>query len=78
MTDATGNHRIVLELTDDDYQRLKNWQPCTRLRLVLDEDDKGRLEIDKRATCLHCHGAGVWDGNGYRARCKYCGGTGLR
>lgn len=78
MTNATRGRTLVISLTDENYEQLKTWSPCTRVRLVPVDDETARLEIDTRATCDHCHGAGTWEREGIRMRCKFCSGTGLR
>lgn len=78
MTDATRGRSLVITLSDDDREQLKRWTPCTRIRLDPVDDETCRLVIDQRATCTACKGVGMWTSEDLRARCKYCGGTGLR
>jgi hypothetical protein len=75
---ATTARTLIISLTDEQYQELETWKPCTRVRLVPVDDETARLEIDTRATCMHCHGGGTWEREGIRMRCKFCAGTGLR
>lgn len=78
VTNTPVTRRLIIDLTDENYELLKTWEPATRVRLVPVDDETARLEIDKRATCDHCHGAGTWERDGIRMRCKFCSGTGLR
>jgi hypothetical protein len=79
MTDTTHTRTLVIVLTDEEYNRLKTWEPCTRIRLVPVDDETARLEIDARAICLACHGTGRFSpGPDVDMRCRYCRGTGLR
>lgn len=69
---------IILTLADEDLERLNQWVPCTRIRLVNTDGETKRLEIDKRAVCRTCQGAGTWtDAEKIKWRCKPCRGTGL-
>lgn len=80
MTDATKDRTLIISLTDEEFEQLKGWMLCTRIKLVpVDDEQASRLVIDTKATCHSCKGTGRFTPEpGIDMQCRYCEGTGLR